>query len=314
MRRRAVALALGVSFATPALADEPAPPSAPASTPSAPTAPTANSAPSASGAPSATPAPSASSAASATAGLSGEAAIAAARLAVEEQRYEEALGLLGAEVSSRSRKIRAAALELLGVVRLLLGRVTEGREAVAALHEMAPAFQLEDPSLPPRVTKVFEAEAALTHGRSVTLSVRPAEERGAFEISVSQALAMTIELSCASRGAGRRLGVFRPVAVTRGEKGFRFRLPVLGEHACHAVARDGDGLPLGRLGSSARPVEITPPPVKEERPLVQQWWLWTAVGAVAAGIAVGAAVATQGPKEAPSADITVRPQQVVLSW
>ncbi len=238
-------------------------------------------------------------------------AIADARRAVEDQRYDEALALLSPLLASSSRATRASALEITAVVRLLVGKAAEGREAVAALYEMAPAFQLDDPSLPPRVTRVFDAEAAIPHTRAVTLAIRASEgERGAFEISTSQP-ASAIDLACSSA----KQASFAPIAVARGAAGLRFRLPTLAAHRCHAVARDADGLPLGRLGSAAHTVDVIVPPVAPPPPLYSRWWLWTSAGVVAAAAVVaGVAVASQAPAAPPAADLTVRPQNVVFAW
>ncbi len=238
----------------------------------------------------------------------GKLAIADARRAVEDQRYEDALAKLAPQLSSASRTTRAAALEITAIVRLLLGRQAEGREAASALYELAPGFALEDPSLPPRVTRVFDAEAALPHGRSVTMAIRPADgERGLFDVSVTQP-AGSIDLACSAA----KPPAFAPVAVKKSDVGFRFRLPTLAAHRCFAVARDAAGLPLGRLGSASHPVDVTPPP--PAAPLVTRWWLWTAVGVVAAAVVTGVVAVTQQPQRPPEADLTVRPQRAVLSW
>ena len=295
--RRALAiLAIGTGLASPALAGEPPAASAATDATASPASPPAD------GARGSPEAPRTSASAD------GKQAIADARRAVEDQRYEDALASLAPHVSSPSRGTRAAALEITAIVRLSLGRQAEGREAVAALYELAPGFLLDDPSLPPRVTRVFEAEAALPHGRSVTMAIRPAgDERGVFEVSVTQPAA-SIDLACSAS----KPPVLAPVSVKKTRAGFRFRLPTLAAHRCHAIARDADGLPLGRLGSAARPVDVTPPP--PAAPLVTRWWLWTAVGLAATAVAVGVVAATQQPRPPPDADITVRPQRAVLSW
>lgn len=238
----------------------------------------------------------------------GAAAIAEARRAVEEQRYEDALALLAPHLASASRQTRAASLEVTAIVRLLVGRQAAGREAVAALYELAPGFLLDDPSLPPRVTRVFEAEAALPHGRSVTMAIRPADgERGLFEVAVT-APAAAIDLACSAASPPS----FAPVKVNATSSGFRFRIPTLAAHRCYAIARDADSLPLGRLGSSARPLEVAPPPPPP--PLVTRWWVWTAAAVAVAAVTAGVIAVTQQPRDPPAADITIRPQHVLLSW
>ena len=251
--------------------------------------------------------------------------IAEARRAIEDQQYNEALALLSPILASSSRGTRASALELTAVVRLLVGKAAEGREAVVALYEMAPAFQLDDPSLPPRVTRVFDTEAALPHAHAVTLAIRASEaERGVFDLSTSQP-ATTIDLACTAAKSAS----FTPIAVTRAgsapgsssssssssSSGFRFRVSTLAAHRCYAVARDADALPLGRLGSAAHPVDVVVPPVAPPPALYTRWWLWTTVAVVAgAAVVAGVAAASQKPAGPPTADLTLRPQRAVFAW
>jgi hypothetical protein len=204
--------------------------------------------------------------------------------------------------------VRAEALQLTAVVRLLVGEVTQGADAVAALYELAPAFRLEDPSLPPRVTDVFAAEAARPHARSVTIAIRAsASERGVFELSAPEP-ASEVELAC-STGASK---AFAPVAVTRARGGFSFRLPVIAPHRCRAIARDADGLPVGRLGSATQPVRVDPPPATT--PITKRWWLWTSISVAVTAVAVGVAVAALPSARPPAADLTLRPQYAIVAW
>jgi hypothetical protein len=315
--RNAAVLALGLGIPAPALADEPpktpastgpaaAPAQAPASPNSTTTAAPAQAPANDPGAPTAAPKDAATT-------------IAEARRAIEDQQYDEALALLSPLLASSSRGTRASALELTAVVRLLVGKAAEGREAVVALYEMAPAFQLDDPSLPPRVTRVFDTEAALPHAHAVTLAIRASEaERGVFDLSTSQP-ATTIDLACTAAKSAS----FTPIAVTRAgsapgsssSSGFRFRVPTLAAHRCYAVARDADALPLGRLGSAAHPVDVVVPPVAPPPPLYTRWWLWTTVAVVAgAAVVAGVAAASQKPAGPPTADLTLRPQRAVFAW
>ena len=144
------------------------------------------------------------------------------------------------------------------MVRLLVGRTAEGREAVAALYEIAPAFLLDDASMPPRVTRVFETEAAQPrtargHARHPPRARR--DRTGPLRISADRP-AHGIDLACSSTTPPS----FSPIAVTTRDGAFRFKLPTLAAHRCYAIARDADGLPLGRLGSGALPISVVPPP------------------------------------------------------
>ena len=336
--RNAAVLALGLGIPAPALADEP--PKTPVST--GPAAAPAQAAASPNSTTTAAPAQAPASPNSMTTAAPAQApandpgaptaapkdaatTIAEARRAIEDQQYNEALALLSPILASSSRGTRASALELTAVVRLLVGKAAEGREAVVALYEMAPAFQLDDPSLPPRVTRVFDTEAALPHAHAVTLAIRASEaERGVFDLSTSQP-ATTIDLACTAAKSTS----FTPIAVTRAgsapgsssssssssSSGFRFRVSTLAAHRCYAVARDADALPLGRLGSAAHPVDVVVPPVAPPPALYTRWWLWTTVAVVAgAAVVAGVAAASQKPAGPPTADLTLRPQRAVFAW
>lgn len=98
------------------------------------------------------------------------------------------------------------------------------------------------------------------------------------------------------------------------------------------VARGGQASPASRPSLSRR-VEEPPqnrPPQRspEARPLARRWWLWTAVGLAAAGVATGIAIGVTRPGSTPSAgdvevlDISFRgaalrqtsPAALVLAW
>lgn len=263
-------------------------------------------------------------------------ALAEARAALEEQRYGEALGRARAALAapSVSARERAAALEITAVVYLIEGRPAEARAPLFELYSLAPAFQLEDPSLPPRVTEAFEAEAKLRRARAVEVSLgRPGRVRAGSAVEiVAGGETASVKLEC------RRAlsGPFAPVPVTT--EGDRHRVSVdawargapkaavaSAVRYCHAVALDVEGLPIGRLGTKAAPFEVRPAPAIEgpsapprgpqAAPITSAWWFWASVaGVVVAGATVAIVAAQPGDPAPPVADVTATAKVMAWTW
>ena len=79
----------------------------------------------------------------------------------------------------------------------------------------------------------------------------------------------------------------------------------------YAQARDAARRVVARAGEPLVPlvVEIRER-VEDPTPLRRKWWLWTAVGVVAAGVALGVGVAVAGRETAPAG--TLQPGRVEL--
>jgi hypothetical protein len=223
-----------------------------------------------------------------------------ARSEIEQLRYDSAVASVLPLLSHSSKRVRLEALEITAEAHLILGRLSEGRAALAALYTIAPGFVLRDPTLPPRVTSEFDAAAAESYGRTVAIVVRPVDSDAAeFEIAAGGDTTH-LEIACRSGDADS----FVPMATVRVATSYRFRLPTSGTYSCHAVALDADALPLGRLGSERAPFDLRPHALKE-RPITTTWWFWSAVGALVVGsAAVTYAVTRTGPPP-PPADATV---------
>jgi hypothetical protein len=253
-----------------------------------------------------------------------EDAIREARAAVEGQRYAEALerarAILAAPGASARR--RAEALEITAIVYLIEGRASEARTPLFELYSLAPAFVLEDPSLPPRVTEAFEAEAKIRRARAVDVTLRPAPKPSrelAMEL-VSGGETASVKLEC-RRGLS---GSYAPVPVTSEGDRHSFQSPFAVSY-CHAVALDVEGLPIGRLGTKAAPFEVRPraaaprssmsaaPP--DARPITSAWWFWAGLATILAAGATAAIVAAQpGDPAPPVADVTATAKATVWTW
>ena len=220
-----------------------------------------------------------------------------ARKAVEEQRYDDARQLVQDDLASPVAAKRAPALEIAAVTYLLEGRTSEAQPYVHALYELAPAFQLSDKSLPPRVTDVFTAEAARPHSRAVSLAFRSGED-GSFVLEASA----RAKLSVSCRQGQSDFAPVNLMNLTPLRRGFR--LPTTTVNSCFALALDEDALPVGRLASRSAPVTLTPE-TKPPKTVLTRWWFWTGVGAVLVGGAVLAYVETRPDhRDLPAAEVT----------
>jgi hypothetical protein len=247
--------------------------------------------------------------------------VARGRASLEDQRYDAAIHDVHPLLKATTPRVRVQALEITAIAHLVLGRSAQARAPLAKLYDLAPAFALEDPSLPPRVTAAFEAEAALPHERAVTpslVAVDDSKDLQEFRITVTGREVKDVRVSCRAGDAP----FASVVAMGDGSSAsdvttFRYRIPTAERHACHAVAVDADQLPLGRLGTARAPFFVeprhpvvvqlapVPAPKKEEGSLTGKWWFWTAGAALVAGTVAIVYVATR-PNDAspPQADIT----------
>jgi hypothetical protein len=237
-------------------------------------------------------------------------------------RYDDALQIVQAIGPDAPPRQRVEALELYAVVLLIRGRSAVAQPLLEELYFAAPAFRLSDSSLPPRVTKMFEEEAARPHKRGVTLELHPVgDDPRQFALRTGGAT-RTVSLACRGGARGPYLPLaplsvtplsvtplsVTPLSVTTVRQTDRvvFRLPNDGAFACHAVAFDRDGLPLGRLGTASAPFAVRSRPPPEPPKLTERWWFWTAVSGVVVAAAVVTAVAVSADDPPPDADLTVK--------
>jgi hypothetical protein len=236
--------------------------------------------------------------------------LALARSEIEQLRYDDAIAAVLPLLSNASKRLRVEALEITAAAHLVVGRLSEGRAALAALYTIAPGFVLRDPSLPPRVTSEFDAAASESYGRTVAIVVRPVDSDAQEFDVVAAGDTAHFELACRSSEADS----FVPMSTSRTSTSFRFRLPTAATYWCRAVALDADDLPLGRLGSDRAPFDVKPHAVRDH-PITSTWWFWSALGALVVGsAAVTYAVTRSGPPP-PAADATVSlVHPSVASW
>ncbi len=229
-----------------------------------------------------------------------------ARKARESGAWEQALALVEKIPASASALIYVQALEIAATIHLFENRVSLALPLLRQLYDRAPGFELDDPSLPPKVTRRFEQQAARPHTRLVSPELKPVSSdlRGFDVIAVGDTAA--VDVSCRSG-----TGPFLPITASYSKGRARFRLPSQERYQCYAVARDADGLPLGRLASPEAPLFLRArqPPLPDSPPVTDQWWFWTAIGgAVVTAVVVIAVAGTASEPSSPEADLTVELQ------
>jgi hypothetical protein len=228
--------------------------------------------------------------------------LAACKKAYEDQRFEEALPLCGkvAREPMAERHEVTAALEVVGMASLVLGRDRPARTAFCQLLVTDPEHRPTDPIYPQRFVAVFDATRKAGCGPMLRLEMESASHRTQAAVRLR------------ARGplpAVSRLGVFYRQA---GDKRWRRELAMTTVSATvelprvsladadvevfatvlvdddHAVARAGSvDRPL-RLARVARTTLPDEPPVRPSRdvPIWKRAWFWWAVAGVAATVVI----------------------------
>jgi hypothetical protein len=229
--------------------------------------------------------------------------------------YDEAVEVLEDVVTDPTGTAvsRVQAYELIGAIRVLQNRQEPAREAFSRLLALDPGHQIDDPDIPPRVTKLFRA----VHDGGVepaapALDLRvppdpPADERLDLEVVASgDAEGVATIVVFARRAASES---FEPHEARREGDAYVVAVEPLGEATLevYVEARAPSGHVLARLATADEPRTIeaeapraeAPPEVVEPatRPWYRRWWVWTIVGAVVAGGAVTGIVLGTRPEE-----------------
>ncbi len=238
-----------------------------------------------------------------------------ARMAEGEQRYQEqeyraAVEAFDAVVHDpvATQAERARAYEYLGMSWLILGKKPKARAAFEELLAIDPHYTLSDPSHSPKLREFFEdvrssfvpgygkaeGEAELEHAAPTGATAgRPLE----MQVVVIRNPQLVRSVTLHTRRQGLITFAAEPM---RGEAG-RYRLSyapprdVVGYTLEYYVeARDDKGRVVGRVASPERPIPLAVQGVPAPpTPWYKRWYVWAAVGAVAAGGAiVGAVVGT----------------------
>lgn len=225
-----------------------------------------------------------------------------ARLALEEQRYEDTLALASPHVSDKDEQEQARALELTTLAHALLGHQVEAEATLAKLYELAPGFVLEDRSMPPSVRNMFAREAAKPHRRTITVSATWSDSDDWIDLKLAAAMPglssrAGVHLEGACRASEKDSP--RPVQIRRtSDDRFTFAPPNKTALACFFSVMTASGVPVGRLGSPMAPTTITPP---ESKSVLKKWWFWTGAAVVLAGAGATTYALTRPREIAPPA-------------
>lgn len=215
---------------------------------------------------------------------------------------------------------RLEAYEYLGAANVVLDREAEAEAAFLAMFELDPYHRVREPSGSPKIERFVEALRARTvpdaalDGELRLEATLPRAARMERPIPVRVDVEGGEVASVRVHLRGDEETEWRSVALPGGPRTFEGELPGLdttGRLEIYAQARDAARRVVARAGEPLVPlvVEIRER-VEDPTPLRSEWWLWTAVGVVAAGVALGVGVAVAGRETAPAG--TLQPGRVEL--
>jgi hypothetical protein len=208
---------------------------------------------------------------------------------------------------------RAAALETLGSALIVLDREARAREAFEALFRIDPYWVVTEPSGSPRIRRFVESvrgrvvpDAALDPDVSLRLDLPRAAHSGRstrVRIELAGRSAEGARVRVIARGDGEL--EWQTIDASRdGDARFAADLPAHGaaeEIELYAELRDAEGRVVARAGGPLAPYRLPVRAGEGSGSLLDEWWLWAAIGGavvvIGAGIAIG--VAASGNERAP---------------
>ena len=205
-------------------------------------------------------------------------------------------------VSGASPAQRLEAFEYIGASAVVMDRPDAAREAFRAMLGIDPYHALREPSGSPKIRNFVEE---LRRAQVPDAALDPELDLVA-ELPEAARAAATVSVAVRARGEGgpavvtvrvrHRSDEEREWSATElepsAEGEFEGEVPTprtTGRMLLYAEARDGAGRLVGRAAEPHWPLRVD---VRDElpRPLIRQWWFWTAVGVAAVGLAVGLGV------------------------
>lgn len=221
----------------------------------------------------------------------------------------------------------AQALETLGFAYVVLDRTRDARRAFERLFSIDPYYDVREPTGSPRIEEFVEdvrhdaaPDAALDRGLDVRIELpRSAREGEPITIRVRTnggAVRGVVLLVRAETATD-----WSRIDARRVEGGFEVETSAeAGTLDVYAEARDGRGRLLGRAASPLTPLHLEVRAAgardTEAAPggenLAEAWWLWTIVGVVVVGAAVGVGVGVASAPPGRAPDGTLPPFRVEL--
>jgi tetratricopeptide (TPR) repeat protein len=222
---------------------------------------------------------------------------------------------------------RIELLETLGFVEVVLEREDAARQAFERIFAIDPYFVVREPSGSPRVATLVEqvrarvvSDAAIDPEVELRVDLpRAARRDGATEVRVSVSSDAITSVVLDVRGDHDV--AFRPLDGTGRGGQFVVSIPAMAdseELELYVEARDARGRLVTRSGSPLSPLRL---PVSGTASagggggggsILEEWWLWTVIGVVVVGAAVGIGVGVSVTGEAQAPAGTLPPGRVVL--
>lgn len=240
-----------------------------------------------------------------------------------ELEYLDAIDVLRRALASETATDaqRAEALEVLGATYVILDRDREARETFEELFAIDPYHPVREPTGSPKIARfVARVRAELVPDAALDPEVTlRAELPRAGRVGED----LRVRLRVSSPGAIARVRLFvrgadAPAfvgldAAPEGDALFLAVIPARprsDELELYAMGRDDAERVVARAGSPLSPL-VLPVSLPEDAPLVEQWWLWTAVGGgIALAVVLGVALGVSSGQAAPSG--TLPPGRVEL--
>lgn len=219
---------------------------------------------------------------------------------------------------------RIELLETLGFVEVVLERESAARQAFERLFAIDPYFVVREPSGSPRVASLVESvrarvvsDAAIDPEVELRVDLpRAARRDGATEVRISVSSPAVTSVVLEVRG--EHDVAFQPLdgAGTGGQ--FVVSIPAMAdseELELYVEGRDARGRLVTRSGSPLAPLHLPvtgPAGGGGGGSIAEEWWLWTIIGVVVVGAAVGIGVGVGVSGEAQAPAGTLPPGRVII--
>jgi hypothetical protein len=249
--------------------------------------------------------------------------------AYEEQRFEEAVPVcakLAREPLSERGDV-SAALEVMGMANLVLGRERPARAAFCQLLAAEPDYRPSDPIYPQRFVAVFDATKKAGCGLVLRLDVEAASyrTRAAVRLRTRGPLPAVSRLGVFYRQAGDKRWR-RELATVAGSTTVELPRVSLADGEVevfaavlvdddHAVARAGTvdrPLRLARLARTTLPDAPTRAP--RDVPIWRRAWFWWTVAGIAATVVIVSASVAATRSDGPGGTLGTLQLPLRLTW
>lgn len=219
---------------------------------------------------------------------------------------------------------RVQVLESLGFVQVVEDEEAAARNSFERLFAIDPYFVVREPSGSPRVAEIVESvrsrvapDAAIDPDAQIRVDLPSAAlASSATEVHLAVSSPAIVRLVIHVRGDHDVAYRTQDVAVGGGAVVASLApVPDATELEIYVEGRDARGRLVTREGSQLSPLHLPvhgDPPASGGRSVLEEWWLWTIIGVVVVGgaIGLGFGLSMPGTEQAPSG--TLPPGRFVL--